>query len=244
LNLAAYNRGPTPKREEGEEEEGDGVDHSRTLQSEWPRHRLTTGPDGTYYYPELEERYLSLLRTDMSWNSSDRADWMSWQVAGHLLDMRRSLFEMRDWEAGRIEEQRRRNELEVELARVARERRAELEAELARDRRNLRVDLDRVWFNHLRGEYQVLGDRALAEGESEAYHNAYSKWPAMLFTPEGRRRQDVAEGLVDERLDPFNPEADDGVEGPEAERVGEEKGTSPEVGGSGSGSGSGSGTKE
>jgi hypothetical protein len=194
------------------------VDESRTMQSEWLRQRMLVGPDGALLYPELEERYLSMLRLDCDFTTDGRAEWMGGEMLRHLHDMMRHLYEMRDREAFRLEAERRRNLLEEELAREARRRRSVLEAELAAIQRGLDADLMRVWFNHLRGEYRVLGDRSTAEGETAAYQEAYMRWPAYDYTPDGRRRADLEEARLDEGLDAFNDEA----EGPAEQRRREE----------------------
>jgi hypothetical protein len=174
------------------------------LQSEWTVQRSLVGPDGTYYYPELEERYLSLVRNDLGWSNRQRTEFLRSQTAAHLMDMRRTLFEMPDREALRVRIEENRNNFERSVAR----RRVKLEAEHARWEREMRMDLDRVWFNRLRDEFQVHADREWSDNDHDNwYKNAYDLWPMWDYTPEARRRQDRAEAEVDRTLDPFNPNA-------------------------------------
>lgn len=186
------------------EVQGPAVGQERTLQSEWTVQRSNVGPDGTYYYPELEERYLSLIRNDLGWTNDQRTEFLRDRTAAHLMGMRRRLFEMPDREALRARIQQNRMDFEQIVAR----QRAALEVEHARWERELTIDLDRIWFNQLREEYQVHADRDWADDSHHNwYKNAYDSWPMVDYTPEARRGQDRAEAQVDQMLDPFNPDA-------------------------------------
>lgn len=138
------------------------------------------------------------------------------------MGMRKRLFEMPDREALRVQIAESRIRFDHEITRE----RAKLEAEHARWERALSMDLDRLWFNALCEDYQVLANRDWSDdNHRKAYQNAYDEWPVWDYTPDVRRAQDLAEAEVDGQLDPFNPDGaaptGEGSPGPREGKAGE-----------------------